>query len=287
MIKASDSIAPGTIVQNNASIYFDQNPPIITNIVMNQFVELHNLGLRASPEEGGSINIAAAGEYQEGEQITLKAWPNEVDEYYFVNWTRAGALVSDSLEFVYTMTGEDALLIANFQKDSPEIYSLDIFIEPAEGGQVIVKLNDEEQQAPYSFEEGTEVVLEAMAEDNYTFLGWQTGEQSFTDNPITFTMESSFSVTANFDFESGINEDVLSEQPIVFPNPALQNISLQAPFLIERLEIFDARGVRVVSREIKNNFSEINISALSSGMYFVKMYAGETYYTQKLQVIRK
>jgi hypothetical protein len=100
-------------------------------------------------------------------------------------------------------------------------------------------------------------------------------------------MESSFSVTANFDFESGINEDVLSEQPIVFPNPALQNISLQAPFLIERLEIFDARGVRVVSREIKNNFSEINISALSSGMYFVKMYAGETYYTQKLQVIRK
>ncbi len=287
MIKASDSIAPGTIVQNNASIYFDQNPPIITNIVMNQFVELHNLGLRASPEEGGSINIAAAGEYQEGEQITLKAWPNEVDEYYFVNWTRAGALVSDSLEFVYTMTGEDALLIANFQKDSPEIYSLDIFIEPVEGGQVIVKVNDEEQQAPYSFEEGTEVVLEAMAEDNYTFLGWQTGEQSFTDNPITFTMESSFSVTANFDFESGINEDVLSEQPIVFPNPALQNISLQAPFLIERLEIFDARGVRVVSREIKNNFSEINISALSSGMYFVKMYAGETYYTQKLQVIRK
>ncbi|MBW6481044.1 MAG: hypothetical protein K0B37_16565, partial [Bacteroidales bacterium] len=187
MIKANDSIVPGTIVQNNASIYFDQNPPIITNLVMNQFVELHNLGLRASPENGGSVNIAVAGEYQEGEQIMLRAWSNEADEYYFANWTRAGAVISDSLEFTYTMTGDDALLIANFQKDSPEIFTLDILIEPAESGQVIVKVNDEILQEPYTFEAGTEFLLEAVAADDYVFAGWQTNTETFTQNPLTIT----------------------------------------------------------------------------------------------------
>jgi hypothetical protein len=76
MIKASDTIALGTIVKNNASIYFDQNPPIITNVVMNKFVELRDLGLRANPEEGGTVNMNVAGEYLEGEQVLLKAVPH-------------------------------------------------------------------------------------------------------------------------------------------------------------------------------------------------------------------
>lgn len=39
-IRAKEDIALETIVENSASIYFDQNPPIYTNITQNQFVEL-------------------------------------------------------------------------------------------------------------------------------------------------------------------------------------------------------------------------------------------------------
>ncbi|TVQ83365.1 MAG: T9SS C-terminal target domain-containing protein [Bacteroidetes bacterium] len=286
MIKAHDTIVPGTLVQNSAAIYFDQNPPIFTNTVMNQFVELYNLGLKALPSSGGIVNINAGGKYQEGEQILLRAHPNEEDEYYFVNWTSNGVVVSDSLEFTFTMPGTNATLLANFRKDSPEIYTLDILIEPAEGGQVIAKVDNEVQQEPYSFEEGTEVVLEAVAEDSYTFIGWQRGDQSFTDNPITFTMESSFSVTANFDFESSITEDILSGEPNIFPNPASQNITLQSPFLIKYLEIYDARGVLVFAQEINSDFADISISDLRSGIYFLSIFTDDGFYTQKLQVIR-
>jgi len=286
MIKANDSIVPGTIVQNNASIYFDQNPPIITNVVMNQFVELHNLGLRASPEEGGFVNIAVAGEYQQGEQIKLKALPNQEDEYYFVNWTRGGVVVSDSLEFTYTTTDNDALLIANFKKDSPAIYTLDILIEPAEGGQVIVKVNDEVQQAPYSFDEGTEVVLMAIAEDNYSFTGWQSGIETYIDNPITFTIESSFSVTVNFDFESTVDDVVNLGSPSVFPNPAKDQIQIQSPFNIYQLDIYDARGMLIGHQIMEKEQTVISVKHLNAGFYFIKMHAGDRVYSTKFQVVK-
>lgn len=38
-IKAKDDVQVGDIVENTASIYFDQNPPIVTNTVQTQFVE--------------------------------------------------------------------------------------------------------------------------------------------------------------------------------------------------------------------------------------------------------
>lgn len=132
MIKASDTIALGTIVKNNASIYFDQNPAIITNVVMNQFVEIRDLGLRANPEEGGTVNMNVAGEYLEGEQVLLKAVPRPDSEYTFVNWTLGGVVVSDLSEFTYTIGGANAVLVANFdfasdvseiqQSDQPEIF---------------------------------------------------------------------------------------------------------------------------------------------------------------------
>lgn len=40
-IRAKDEIALETIVENSASIYFDQNPPVYTNTTQNQFVELN------------------------------------------------------------------------------------------------------------------------------------------------------------------------------------------------------------------------------------------------------
>ena len=39
MVKAKDDVALGDIVSNQAEIYFDQNPPIITNLVQHEFIE--------------------------------------------------------------------------------------------------------------------------------------------------------------------------------------------------------------------------------------------------------
>lgn len=39
MVKAKDDVVLGDIVSNQAEIYFDQNPPIITNLVQHEFIE--------------------------------------------------------------------------------------------------------------------------------------------------------------------------------------------------------------------------------------------------------
>ena len=39
MVKAKDDVVLGDIVSNQAGIYFDQNPPIITNLVQHEFIE--------------------------------------------------------------------------------------------------------------------------------------------------------------------------------------------------------------------------------------------------------
>ncbi len=37
-VKANDGVVEGTIVDNVANIYFDQNPPIITNVIQSRFI---------------------------------------------------------------------------------------------------------------------------------------------------------------------------------------------------------------------------------------------------------
>ncbi len=49
----------------------------------------------------------------------------------------------------------------------------------------------------YSYEEGTEVTLKAVADSNYKFVTW-SGDISDTNNPTTITMDSNISITANF-----------------------------------------------------------------------------------------
>ncbi len=286
MIRATDTIALGSIVENNASIYFDQNPPIITNLVMNQFIELHDLGLRANPEAGGKVNLIVAGEYQEGEQILLKAEPNLDDEYFFVNWTLGGSVVSDSPEFIYTMADANTMLVANFEKEGPEIYTLSINVEPAQGGQVIVKVNDEIQEEPYTFEAGTEFLLEATAANDYVFAGWQSGTETFTQNPLTITPDNSLSLTLKFDFVSDVAENQPSALPEIFPNPAFGDLHLSASLSISQYELYDAQGTLVQQKTIDKEQTVISVSHLNAGIYLLKMYSGDHVYIKKVQVIR-
>ncbi|MGF1638572.1 MAG: T9SS type A sorting domain-containing protein [Cyclobacteriaceae bacterium] len=283
MIKAKEDIALGTIVENFGSIYFDQNPPIITNTVKNQFIELHDLGLRTNPENGGSVNINAVGEYQAGKQIVLKAQANESRDYSFVNWTRNGEVIGDSPELTYTMPASDVLLLANFERES---VTLSIEIIPMEGGRAIVKLNNVVQQPPYDFEEGTELTLEAEANDRYVFVGWQEENTSYTENPLSITLETNLDLTLNFDIISNLDENELLEQSIFYPNPVEGSLYLAKSNTIKQYEIFDVQGRLMQKNAIKSEQEEISVAQLKSGFYLLKMYTDSNIIMQKFQIVR-
>lgn len=282
-VRAVDTIPEGTIVENGAAIYFDQNPPIITNRVRNQFVQLYNFGVRAMPDEGGNVNLNVAGKYQEGEQIDLKALPNEELGYEFVDWTLHESIVSNESEHAYSMPASNVTLMANFAIPTA-VYNLGVNALPEEGGNIVVRVDGEVIQQPYEIEEQTEVALEAVASDEYSFIEWQMGENTFTDNPLTITIENDLDITAVFELQTGVSEDTQNAAVSVFPNPASSAINIRAADMIESLQIVDLRGVVVLDQLVNKDEAVIDISGLNPGFYFLWSISDSKRSVQKIQV---
>jgi len=76
--------------------------------------------------------------------------------------------------------------------DEPTQYTLSVDTSPSGGGTV--------DPSTGTYDEGTEVTVEATANSGYTFSGW-TGDQQSTENPLTFTINEDTDLTANFDEE--------------------------------------------------------------------------------------
>jgi uncharacterized repeat protein (TIGR01451 family) len=178
MVKAKDDIALETIVSNGAAIYFDQNPPIITNTVQNKFMELHDLALRIEPPPGGTVNLSAAGEYFQDETISVLASASE--HYSFTGWSIEQDTISTDAQLDLTMPNNDVVLVANFAIDR---YNIDAQANDPTFGTI-------EGGGEYDY--GTEATLTATPATGYDFVNW--GENDFV-----ISEEPSFSITVNED----------------------------------------------------------------------------------------
>jgi uncharacterized repeat protein (TIGR02543 family) len=88
-------------------------------------------------------------------------------------------------------------------------YTIDITVNPPEGG-TVTKDPDME-----TYPLGTEVTLEATANEGYTFVGW-SGDLSGTDNQQTLIIDEDPQVTATF----SLDYIPPSEEPVtVYPHP--------------------------------------------------------------------
>lgn len=96
MIKAKDDVVLGDIMENRAAIYFDQNPPIITNLTQNKYVEI-SLNINEFTEEGNVI----------------KFWPNPVDDYINIK-TNGNTRFSLKL---YNLLGQELQSISTFKQN--------------------------------------------------------------------------------------------------------------------------------------------------------------------------
>lgn len=164
-------------------------------------VSKHTLSVKASPEEGGTINVYPANsEYEQGTELTLTATKNF--GYQFVNWTDAtGAEVSTEAKFKYTLE-TDAELTANFVKVNT--YIVDVTVErPANDYMVQWNPAPTVVDGKNMYEEGTTLTLTASNNKILTFAGWSNGE---TAGEISFNITEDIILTANYsaiDFIAG------------------------------------------------------------------------------------
>lgn len=74
--------------------------------------------------------------------------------------------------------------------EEPEQYTLSVSTDPIEGGSV--------DPATGTYEEGTQVSVEAMPSEGWKFIEW-SGDHSSTNNPLSFTITRDTDITANFE----------------------------------------------------------------------------------------
>jgi uncharacterized repeat protein (TIGR02543 family) len=109
---------------------------------------------------------------------------------------------------VHYLPSDSSVLVVTVLEEVPE-YVLEITVNPPEGG-TVTKDPDME-----TYPLGTEVTLEATANEGYTFVGW-SGDLSGTDNQQTLIIDEDPQVTATF----SLDYIPPSEEPVtVYPHP--------------------------------------------------------------------
>lgn len=72
----------------------------------------------------------------------------------------------------------------------------------------------------------------------------------------------------------------------LFPNPARQLFTVEAPAVIERLEVFDMTGRRVWQDAPDERLVQVEVGDWHHGIYLVRIHMGQQTQTHRMQVLR-
>ena len=174
----------GNVVSINADYTF--NVTSNRNLVANFQSQSYNITVSANPTNGG--RVSGDGTYQQGQQCTVAARANT--GYTFTNWTENGNVVSSSLSYQFTVTG-NRTLVANFQAQS---YTITATADPTTGGTVT---------GGGTFDYGQSCTLTATPATGYTFINWtKNGQQVSANANYTFNVTESATYVAHFQPQS-------------------------------------------------------------------------------------
>lgn len=97
------------------------------------------------------------------------------------------------------------------------------------------------------------------------------------------------SEVAVYDYDpTGITEFELRDNLIVYPNPAVNNVTISAKdnsVVVEKVELYNIYGQLLSTMEVNDYVAEISVSSLATGTYFAKVFTEQGVAT--MPVIRK
>lgn len=140
-----------------------------------------------------------------------------------------------------------------------------------------------------TYSPGTVVALHPKADSGYVFVRWE-GDLTGTDNPGSITMDANKTITAVFDVDTGIEEEII---PKVFsldqnyPNPFNPTTMLRFGLPVDAnvtLQVYDILGREVATifngSDLKAGYHTIEWAGtnnfghkISSGIYIYRIYA--------------
>lgn len=111
--------------------------------------------------------------------------------------------------------------------------------------------------------------------------GWLVGEQCINcqdSNSRTFVGV----IRATNNGGTGVREYAEDASLMIYPNPAIGLVQVKTAAIADRMECYTILGEQVISVIPASTHEILNLSALSKGVYFIKVYAAERVTTRKL-----
>jgi len=84
-------------------------------------------------------------------------------------------------------------------------------------------------------------------------------------------------------------EEILNTDKValnIYPNPANSNVWIKTETSINRLEVFNITGIKVLAFDIYDSSYNLDVSDLNNGIYIVRVYTNDGTAIQKLQITR-
>ena len=147
------------------------------------FIAIYDVTISMNIE--GSGLVSGEGTFTDGETVTVTATPNE--GYTFLNWTENGEVVSEEMEYSFTIEA-DRELVANFI----EIYDVVISMNIEGAGSVT---------GAGTYNNGETVVVTVSPNENYAFISW-----TINDEVVSEEMEYSFVITEDVELVANFIE---------------------------------------------------------------------------------
>lgn len=160
-------------------------------------------------------------------------------------------------------------------------FSLDLVAEPQQGGQVRTVCGQR------FFHAGDKVNIQAEPAPNYRLLKWTKGVAELSQSStFTYTMPDEDVVLVALFEENTLSESTGDSGIWVFPNPANQQISIQAPKPVRRIEVVDLRGAFMLAQSHFASEPHIDVSGLAPGMYLLRIAFDDEMLYRKLLIKR-
>ena len=110
--------------------------------------------------------------------------------------------------------------------------------------------------------------------------------------PILYAITAEDNTVQNWIVEvhdnSGVEENSGKSSISVFPNPNTGLVNIQSGISIDRIMITDIVGKLVYKEaDINSSVHAMNLKCLKSGVYFVRLFAGNESSVYKIQIINK
>ena len=206
---------------------------------------------------GGSVT--GGGSYKCDSIVTLKANANEC--YKFLHWKEEGVIISVDTEYVFKANNH-RLINAIFEKEQIDV---SVKIEPSNGGTIT---------GAGIYDCGSTITLKANPASEHAFVSWEIdGITKSSSSTYQFSSNEDMLLTANFKKTGSIS--LLNESEIkVYPNPAKSTLNVESTIgIISNYKIINMIGeelnVEPHSETIKSSNLMIDVSSLSSGIYFI------------------